>query len=79
MKTNINITGMTCAACSSRVENVLNKKDGVDSIAVNLLQQRATIEFNEDKISLEEISETIDRAGFEVPTERRSVFVKGMT
>ncbi len=79
MKTNVNITGMTCAACSARVENVLNKKDGVDSIAVNLLQQKATIEFDEEKISLEEISNTIGKAGFAVPTERRSVFVKGMT
>ena len=79
MKTGINITGMTCAACSSRIERVLEKKEGVDSIAVNLLQQKATIEYDEEKIDLAEIKSIIEKTGFEVPLEKRTVLIQGMT
>ncbi len=37
----IDVLGMTCAACSARVEKVLRKQDGVLNVAVNLLQQKA--------------------------------------
>ena len=38
----LNITGMTCAACSTRVEKVLNKMDGVEA-KVNLATEKASI------------------------------------
>ena len=49
-KITIDITGMTCAACSARIEKALNKQDGVNSGVVNLLGQKATIEFDPEKI-----------------------------
>ena len=79
MKITLNVTGMTCAACSARVEKVLSKKDGIVSSVVNLIQQKATIEYDETKIGLEDIKLAIEKAGFEVPMEKRTVLVKGMT
>lgn len=37
-KEQFNVTGMTCAACSARVEKAVGKLPGVDKIAVNLLK-----------------------------------------
>ncbi|HAZ21866.1 MAG TPA: hypothetical protein DCY84_05840, partial [Firmicutes bacterium] len=42
------VTGMSCAACSARVERVLNGTDGVISAGVNLATNKATIEYDAD-------------------------------
>lgn len=59
-----NIKGMTCAACSSAVERVTGKMDGVEKSSVNLATNLLTIYFDEDKVSNEDIIKKIDRAGF---------------
>ena len=46
--TTLGVTGMTCAACSSRVEKVLNKMDGVEA-QVNLTTEKATVELTRRK------------------------------
>ena len=40
MKKIFDVTGMTCAACSARVEKAAKKVEGVSSVAVNLLKTR---------------------------------------
>ncbi|WP_297634102.1 heavy metal translocating P-type ATPase [uncultured Clostridium sp.] len=65
MKKLFNVKGMTCAACSSRVERVLNKKEGVNSAVVNLATEKLNIDFDKNKINIEEILETIKKAGYE--------------
>lgn len=44
-KTTLDITGMTCAACSNRIEKKLNKLDDVNA-QVNLTTEKATVEYN---------------------------------
>ena len=78
-KISIDIEGMTCAACSSRVENILNKNQGVNSAVVNLLANKATIEFNDDKVKEEDLVKLIEKAGFEVPLMKTSLMIEGMT
>lgn len=63
-KENIKITGMTCAACSARVERVLKKMDGIKEISVNLATEKAVIEFNSDKLSLNDVIVAIEKAGY---------------
>ena len=46
---NFNIQGMTCQACANRIEKVLNKKDFVQSCAVNFAGETAQIEFDENR------------------------------
>ena len=58
------ITGMTCAACSSAVERVTRKMDGVAESNVNLTTALLTITYDESKVTPELIIKKIDRAGF---------------
>ncbi len=61
----LKIGGMTCAACSGRIERVLQKADGVEQIYVNLTTSIATVIYQEDIISSEEIINRIIKLGFE--------------
>ncbi len=63
-KLSFDITGMTCAACSARVERATESIDGVENVAVNLLKNSMTCEINEDKISVESIISAIEKAGY---------------
>lgn len=80
-----NITGMTCASCSSRIEKILNKADGVESAVVNLATERATVKFDKDIISSEDIIKKVEKAGYgaeEIEEGNKSEAhfkVKGMT
>ncbi len=72
------IAGMTCAACSTRLEKNLNRLEGV-SASVNLAAEKAHIEFNPDQISAESILERIARTGFSVPRRILDLRLTGMT
>ena len=69
------IKGMTCASCSSAVERVTRKLDGVKESQVNLATNRMTIECDETKLKPEDIIAKVERAGFEaeleIPEERK--------
>jgi len=58
------IKGMTCAACSSAVERVTRKIDGVAESNVNLTTALMTITYDEAKVTPELIIKKVDRAGF---------------
>lgn len=59
------IDGMSCAACSSAVERVTRKLEGVESSDVNLTTNRMTITYDEAKVNPGMIEEKVKRAGFE--------------
>lgn len=59
------IDGMSCAACSSAVERVTRKLEGVESSDVNLTTNRMTITYDEMKVNPGMIEEKVKRAGFE--------------
>ena len=58
------ITGMTCAACSSAVERVTRKLESVTDNSVNLTTGLLTITFDENVLTDEDIIKKVDRAGF---------------
>lgn len=62
--TQLDIEGMTCAACVRRVEKALEKVDGVTSANVNLATERATVEFAADAITGEDLADAVERAGY---------------
>ncbi len=78
-KISIEVVGMTCAACSARVEKALNKQEGIISSTVNLLANKATIEFDQDKISPNTLIKTIEKSGYEVPLIKKTLIIEGMT
>ena len=61
----LKIGGMTCSACSSGLEKFLNKQDGIESASVNLVMNNANIQYDEEKLDLEQIEKFIKKAGFE--------------
>ena len=76
---NIDVIGMTCAACSTRVEKALGKNEAIVNPVVNLLQQKATIEYDPEKISIDEIVKIVEKSGYEVPLDKRTILIEGMT
>jgi len=68
----LNITGMTCATCSARIEKVLRKQPGVASAQVNLASEVATVAFIPGVSSEAKLIEAIEKAGYgaaRAPTE----------
>lgn len=58
------VTGMTCSACSSRVEKCVGKLDGVNTVSVNLLTNSMQIDFDESKLTEEKIADSVTQAGY---------------
>ncbi|MHB8063303.1 MAG: heavy metal translocating P-type ATPase [Ruminiclostridium sp.] len=61
----LKITGMSCAACSAKIEKKLNKMDGIKKAAVNLATERASVEYDASKAKISEIIKTIQALGYE--------------
>lgn len=58
------ITGMSCSACSSRIEKVIGRQKGVNKISVNLLKNNMTITYDENMITPAVFTEKIQKLGF---------------
>lgn len=63
-KEKYDITGMTCSACSSRVEKCVSKLDGIDAVSVNLLTNSMQVSYEEDKLAPDTIITAIEDAGY---------------
>jgi len=73
------VQGMTCAACSTRLENVLNKLPGISDARVSLATETASLDLGDDAPVVGDIVAAIGRAGFSVPTELIELDISGMT
>jgi P-type Cu+ transporter len=62
----LNVGGMTCAACSARVERALRKLEGVESAVVNLATEKATVIYDPRVLRLPAIKEAVVKAGYQV-------------
>ena len=60
----LKIDGMTCSACSSGLEKYLNKQDGIKIATVNLVMNNANIEYDDKKLTLEQVEKFVEKAGF---------------
>ena len=60
----LKISGMTCAACSGRIERVLSRTSGIVSVSVNLTTEICSVRFKEETISSAEIISAIEKMGF---------------
>ena len=64
MKRKFAVTGMTCSACSAHVEKAVRKLEGVDTVAVNLLQNNMTVEYDEARVDANQIIAAVEHAGY---------------
>ena len=60
----LDITGMRCSACSSRIEKVVGRMEGVEEITVNLLTNKAQVNYDEGKLDNTAIIARIEKLGF---------------
>ncbi len=74
----LQITEMTCAACSSRIERVLNRNEFINA-EVNLATEKAVIKYDDTQVNKSEMIEKIEKLGFGVREERIEFKVSGMT
>ena len=64
MKEKFDVTGMTCSACSSRVEKCVSKLEGVDEVSVNLLTNSMQVKYDEKIIKEQGIIDAVVHAGY---------------
>ncbi|PTH61474.1 heavy metal translocating P-type ATPase [Staphylococcus arlettae] len=63
--TELDVLGMTCAACSTRVEKILNRTDGVSQANVNLTTEQANIAYNPEVTTPEALIARIQNIGYD--------------
>ncbi|QNF30169.1 heavy metal translocating P-type ATPase [Metabacillus elymi] len=64
-KVELNIIGMTCAACATRIEKGLNKIEGVTKASVNLALENATIEYNPSQTGPNDMMKQVEKLGYQ--------------
>ena len=62
----LRIGGMTCASCAQTIENALRKQKGIKEANVNLATEKATVIYNSNELTYQEIKNAIEGAGYEV-------------
>lgn len=75
------IGGMTCSACSNRVERGIKKMNGILDANVNLTTETLTVNFDESKLSSEDIEKKVESLGYSVikNIKTHTYKVEGMT
>lgn len=65
-KITLSIKGMTCASCAITIEKVISKLDGVSAVNVNFATEKASVEYEPEKISISRINDAIKKYGYEI-------------
>ena len=66
MNVTLKIAGMHCNGCSSNLEKMLNKRDGVISAKVSLEAAAAEVEYDEARVGLDGLREVVENCGFDM-------------
>ena len=66
MEKTYEVKGMSCIICKGNVEKALKQLDGVSSGKVNLLENEVTVEYDENKVSEDQLAEAVKDAGYEL-------------
>lgn len=80
-KVSLKITGMTCAACTSKIEKVLKRVEGVHEVTLNLATETAAIVFDASKIDPQVFKDKIEKMGYGISEKRDTLtlVISGMT
>ena len=73
------ITGMTCAACATRIEKGLKKMDGVEDANVNLALEKAMVKYDSTVMNPSDIQKKVRDLGYDIVTEKKELDITGMT
>ena len=69
MEVTIGVYGMTCGHCQKRVADAISSLEGIESVDVNLESEYATVSFDPEKVTLEDIKAAIRKAGYSIERE----------
>ncbi|WP_181692334.1 heavy metal translocating P-type ATPase [Natronomonas sp. LN261] len=75
----LDITGMTCANCSGTVGDALESLDGVVEANANFATDEGSVEYDPDEVSLADIYETIEDAGYGAVSDTVTIGISDMT
>ncbi|MCX7780036.1 MAG: heavy metal translocating P-type ATPase [Negativicutes bacterium] len=73
------VTGMTCAACSARVERKVKTVTGVVEASVNLALEKLTVEYDPGIVLPQALIQAVREAGYDVALNKKEYNVSGMT
>ncbi|AND43005.1 heavy metal translocating P-type ATPase (plasmid) [Cytobacillus firmus] len=75
----LSITGMTCAACATRIEKNIAKVPGVQKASVNLATEKASVTYDSKTANVNDVIEKIKKTGYGVQEEKVQLDIIGMT
>ncbi|MFC4711340.1 heavy metal translocating P-type ATPase [Planococcus dechangensis] len=78
-QTELPITGMTCAACATRVEKGLQKLPGVSQATVNFATEKASVSFDDQQADLNDLHQKVEQLGYGIQQEEIDFSIQGMT
>jgi len=78
-RTELKISGMTCASCATTIEKSLSNLGGVTKAQVNLGTETATIEYDPNKVKLPDLDKAVTDVGYDVINEKTVIKIGGMT
>ncbi|MDG5776708.1 heavy metal translocating P-type ATPase [Haloarculaceae archaeon H-GB2-1] len=78
-RTQLDITGMSCANCSQSIADALDDRDGVTDSNINFATDEGTVEYDPETVSLAEIFEVIDDAGYHAVDAETSIAITDMS
>lgn len=67
------VSGMSCAACSARVDKAVRKLNGVKEVNVNLLTNSMVVEYDSSLLTRKEIEQSVKDAGYQVSYHKEKV------
>ncbi|MDZ5782718.1 heavy metal translocating P-type ATPase [Marinococcus luteus] len=76
---NASVEGMTCAACSRRIEKQVGKMDGVSEASVNLTTEQLSVQYDPSEVAPHDMEEKIEKTGYSVRHSEAVFDVSGMT
>ncbi|WP_046225901.1 heavy metal translocating P-type ATPase [Paenibacillus dauci] len=66
----LDIIGMTCAACATRIEKGIRRMDGISEVNVNLALETARVQYNPGSVTLDEITCKVEKLGYKAQLKR---------
>jgi Cu+-exporting ATPase len=80
----LDLIGMSCASCANSIDKVLNKLEGVKNAAVNLANDTAIIDYDENIVTIEQIIDAVEAIGYDAKINENKVTqltmrIEGMT
>src|SRR5690554_2787084 len=76
------VTGMTCASCVNSITKGVGNLEGVRDVNVNLAIETIDIVYDENKVDIKKIKETVNKLGYGLEDEKQNeviIPIKGMT